>query len=368
MSTVAASASKTVVSVAPRLVLHFDVNETILCCDPAGGDTFEDTLNKMIAKNALVRMDTENDQVVWYDGTTPSLSGPSPPLNCSWVRPEGTTSYYQKYRGQGSSFTEEGPPGQCYRHIYDELEKKMRWPKEHLDASQKNPLLHEDGAHHFLLPALFRTLHELVGVRKRNVSLVIRTFGTDIDEVVGALNAYGAGHHLKEYGSLPACTISPDRVWIGRYDNTGSFTLTQKGGSEKCVIDENEVLNILQGSAEESLCVVACQDDYQWWRDHNFSPGAGKPLWLTEKDALHHHIFFDDNIKNDPNDSIVAVRARTDASQTFQPLTGEETIALHGMHLVRVPTFKPILDETWFLKQIEACEKKFQEIHKESVE
>ena len=40
---------------APKLVLHFDVNETIMVGDPAGGDTFEDCLNKMIAKNAFVR-------------------------------------------------------------------------------------------------------------------------------------------------------------------------------------------------------------------------------------------------------------------------------------------------------------------------
>ena len=39
----------------PKLVLHFDVNETIMVGDPAGGDTFEDCLNKMIAKNAFVR-------------------------------------------------------------------------------------------------------------------------------------------------------------------------------------------------------------------------------------------------------------------------------------------------------------------------
>ena len=40
---------------ARKLILHFDVNETIMIGDPAGGDTFEDCLNKMIAKNAFIR-------------------------------------------------------------------------------------------------------------------------------------------------------------------------------------------------------------------------------------------------------------------------------------------------------------------------
>ena len=40
----------------PHLVLHFDINETILIGDEAGGDTREDCLNKMLAKSAFVRV------------------------------------------------------------------------------------------------------------------------------------------------------------------------------------------------------------------------------------------------------------------------------------------------------------------------
>lgn len=60
----------------PRLVLHFDVNETIMVADPAGGDSFEDVLNKMICKTAFVkRRDggdveeaTSPDELEWRDG------------------------------------------------------------------------------------------------------------------------------------------------------------------------------------------------------------------------------------------------------------------------------------------------------------
>ena len=67
--------------------------------------------------------------------------------------------------------------------------------------------------------------------------------------------------------------------------------------------------------------------------------------------------FFDDNIHNDADDSIVAVRVRETKEQKFQPLSGEETIAMQGQHLVRVPTFAPVLNENWFLEQIDACER-----------
>jgi hypothetical protein len=46
--------STSVDGILPKLVLHFDVNETILLVDEAGGDTFEDCLNKIICKTALV--------------------------------------------------------------------------------------------------------------------------------------------------------------------------------------------------------------------------------------------------------------------------------------------------------------------------
>jgi hypothetical protein len=48
------------------LILHFDVNETLICEDATGGDTFEDSLNKIISKNILVKNDV-NDKVVWFD-------------------------------------------------------------------------------------------------------------------------------------------------------------------------------------------------------------------------------------------------------------------------------------------------------------
>ena len=37
----------------PRLVLHFDVNETILLGDVAGGDSFEDAINKLAREVGL---------------------------------------------------------------------------------------------------------------------------------------------------------------------------------------------------------------------------------------------------------------------------------------------------------------------------
>ena len=93
---------------------------------------------------------------------------------------------------------------------------------------------------------------------------------------------------------------------------------------------------------------------------------------LFHLDQLNHNyidmkhflpIFFDDNIHNDAEDSIVAVRrkrlnanGKEAATSGYEAMNGEETLAEQGVHLVRVPTLEPILNPNWFLQQIDLCE------------
>ena len=97
-----------------RLVLHFDVNETIVIEDIAGGDTCEDCLNKILAKNALVRRSPSS--MLWWDGTEIIPHGPPfsaregmmvtpPPLFPEWEWPLGCEPYYKVCKSKSKSFT-----------------------------------------------------------------------------------------------------------------------------------------------------------------------------------------------------------------------------------------------------------------------
>jgi hypothetical protein len=363
----------------PHLVLHFDVNETILLVDQAGGDTFEDCLNKIICKSALVRSSsldpTTQLPTHWCDGTLIGNvdSLPPPPTN-SFFWPQGTTSDYQAgghSKEQSSTFTLPGSPGQSYRPLYEKLEKAVRWVTDTEGEGKSgesisvapDPRLCHDGIHHFLLPAFFHTITELKK-RKRTFSIVIRTFGTDVEDVVNALSAYAEGNHLSKYVPVvEEMKLGGDNFWNGSYNKeSGTFQLKSNDG--KMLTNENEIVSMFHGDMESILC-FACTDDYPWWNEHSNLPSAGKPLWLTLNEEECLPIFFDDNIHNDADDSIVAVRVRETKEQKFQPLSGEETIAMQGQHLVRVPTFAPVLNENWFLEQIDACEKIFLEKREE---
>ena len=168
-------------------------------------------------------------------------------------------------------------------------------------------------------------------------------------------------------------------MWLGRYRKSdGSFLLTPYGdgpgsdtapapeGDSAALGDEESMVSELQGERGALPRVSGVMDHYQWWRDNHYSPSAGKPLWLTLEDALApdgwRHLFFDDNIHKKAEDSIVAVRARERAGAPFSPVSGAQTVLLHGSMLRKVPTIEAVNNKDWFLQQIVACEARLEEL------
>jgi hypothetical protein len=345
-----ASATKT----KPKLVLHFDVNETIMVGDPAAGVSFEECLNMILAKSVLIREDGSS----WADGSpVGSISSSSealpPTLFTEWESPPGYTKYYRLNwdKEMSKNFTEAGKPGERYRGWYCKLEQALRLPAG--QAGKADRRLSHDGVHFFLLPAFFKTISELAR-QGRTFAIVIRTFGTDISDVIAAIQAYveGALHDIvadtepvaegKEGSAAPLLVLKHPPVqevrlefaWNGKYDKeSGVFTLsreesgktgkeTEEGADQtgtsgnaghfgERIDDEQEVVRVLQGG-RHSISAAACTDDYAYWKAHQYTPSCGKPMWVTEgggEDSFL-HIFFDDNINNDAADSIVAIRSR----------------------------------------------------------
>ena len=38
---------------------------------------------------------------------------------------------------------------------------------------------------------------------------------------------------------------------------------------------------------------------------------------------------------------------------SYESLHGNEALEMHGKHLIRVPTIRPLLEDDWFIQQIE---------------
>lgn len=394
----------------PHLVLHFDINETILVGDEAGGDTREDCLNKMLSKSAFVLMEDDekeqggNDKEAstirralshtktlkpskWWDGTPIATSDSDtgnddmapPPLYTGWHWPPNACPYYRtSYKKKAKNFTvHDGAP---YRALYHELEKRVAFLPEETKAPDGHEYPH---ALHHMLPAFFHTLHELKR-EGRSFGLILRTFGSDLPDIADALNVFARGQHpLYPDFKDESLVLHTRNMFRGRW-------MPKEGAGEgdadvfeyhllKWSEDDKEDEQIAaSGDAEllqiiENCFVAGIQDHYEFWDTHNNAPWAGKPVWThgsrgSDGEAMEqncHHIFFDDNIHNDATDSIAAVRVEGN-NGAYGSLSGEKIIAVQGKHLFRVPTVAPIMDEDWFLHRIREAEGRLaQAIHSE---
>jgi hypothetical protein len=294
---------------------------------------------------------TENEsdpihQYTWWDGSPLHLAarsehGDPPPPFTGWGKPPGCVSFYDVAELKSRfarRFTEPDSPGAIYRPVFEQLEHALRLPA----GAQVDRRLSHDGVHHYLLPAFFHTLHYL-DEHARDFTVVIRTFGTDGPHVAAAIDAWADGRHIVP--GVPGLRVAS--FWAGRYDPAdGQFRATSAGDpaegprlavspagdgeipsargagrAREVVLDEVALVEHVESGRERCLLIV---DDYDWWKSHAYQPAAGKPLWLTlASGGAPHHVFFDDNIHDRADDSIVAVRARPDAAAAFAPLDGE---------------------------------------------
>jgi hypothetical protein len=260
--------------------------------DPAGGDTFEQSLCKIIAKSAFVRRGTDSVSLTWHDFSPLDVSqrsptSPVPPLLCPWDPPVGCKPVsWTELRQHVKTFVDDGSPGVIYRPLFEQMREALRWPK---GAPKDQRLLHDDGEHQLLLPAFCHLLQQLSpsgSLGHRGHSVILRTFGCDLGRISEAIAAYSEGKHPL----FPNATLVPRPVlWSGRYSPQGEFHLL--GGGEEDThpkesrkwqpggLSDGEAVLTLQAAA-----ISGVRDDYDYWKAAGYLPASGKPLWLTLDD------------------------------------------------------------------------------------
>ena len=440
----ASSATTREASKMPHLFLHFDVNETILIGDPAGGDTVDECLNKILAKSAFVSMKEAGDNkkshlqfdsdetggasnkeargltrspssgnvtttsthqltpTHWWNNQSLAVdkqSKEAPPLYTGWTWPPNTCPYYRtSYKKMAKSFTE--GHGCVYRPLYEELCAKLGLNDEKAGVSQDANVFAS------FVPAFFYTLQHYFPSKTpsdktsaapdsnylpppQKVTLVLRTFGTDLPRVAQCISEFAKGNH-PDFPSY----YNPDLILDGdlfcsswtyrdvhsnvvdnkdaelvyelhstKADEVGEHSQNRAATGDYC--GDDAILNYL-----ETKSIVGIQDCYPFWRDNNHEPWSGKPVWArTSANPFsrhnHHHILLDDNIHNDPNDGAGGIRIPKavegeglERHTSYESLHGYEALDMHGKHLIRVPTICPLMDDGWFIRKIEEARRK----------
>lgn len=352
-----------------HLILHLDINETVLIGDEAGGDTNEDCLNKMLAKSAFVRMPGKGghfsyehtssiEPTHWWDGSPileryPSHAKP-PPLHTDWEWPAGCCPYYRtKFKKRSKTFVSHH--GSIYKELHDQLERKTKFDVADNNVFQECPVLSH------MIPALFETLIALSESSQPH-TIVLRTMGSDLPDVAKAINLFANGQH-PAYPDF--CNedylIGPEHLVQGRWAEKKDDN-EEKGSHVYQLWRDEEILasgdvDVLEFLHTNRICGI--QDDYPFWKKHHHEPWAGKPVWIPS-DRYCHHLLFDDNIHNLENDSIASIR-RQEPDGSFATLSSHDILQQHGVHLIRVPTVEPILNPHWFLQMISKAQARYSQ-------
>ena len=340
------------------LILHVDINETIVIGDEAGGDTREESLNKILAKSAFVRIPEHVDiaslddtssliPTHWWDGTEidgNSKGTETPPLYTGWQWPEGCMPYYRTaFKKRSKDFV--SGHGRPFRSLYDEMERTLSFEGPNLP----NVLSH-------MLPAMFRTL-QVLSERDEPFRLVLRSFGSDIKEVAEAISLFVQGKH-PDYPNFRNDNLvaTPADLVKGRWNVSKNGDMSFQLWHDGSIVasGDEQVLDWIQ---ERTICGI--QDDYNFWNLNNCEPWAGKPVWVPARTKNQYHLLFDDNIHNLAHDSIASVRLQSSNGESFRTLSGAEIQQMQGLHLIRVPTLEPILNPEWFLLQIEKARARY---------
>uniref|UniRef100_A0A7R9ZQ55 Uncharacterized protein n=1 Tax=Craspedostauros australis TaxID=1486917 RepID=A0A7R9ZQ55_9STRA len=386
--------------IATKLIVHFDINETILLGDEAGGDSLQDSLQKMMAKSAFCRLPsppapssssaaaemsdslstawedtTKLTPTHWWDGqpmeTTHADEGTAmfvspPPLYTGWQWPPGCAPYYRtKYKKRSKSF--------CDHHgkVYHELAQHCH---AQLEQSQHGcPIL----------PAFWTTLEHLSQNRDQQpFAIVFRTFGNDLPDLAQAVTQYVRDHADTLSNPHSDLELSMDQLYQGRWKQIddpnhaeSSRWIYQLWDYEETKIvasGDDAILRLLQ-----ALPICGIRDDYNHWASNGFHPSTGKPVWIPSWSSMagdsktyDHHVIFDDNIHNLPNDGIACMRQEVTntANASVREFRSMQEVdrwrELHGLHFFRTPTIEPVLNARWFIECLEHAQARLQvELH-----
>ncbi|OQS05366.1 hypothetical protein THRCLA_02501 [Thraustotheca clavata] len=383
-----------------KLVLHFDLNRTIVMSDVAGGRSMENTLNYLLSECTYGRV-VENKWICV--SKEPSLSPPAPSLitykkfvdelypydtmasgERDQVKQFNKSQKKQRTALQ-SAFT--SGPGSPVLTSYQRVLDNLHFPDGPLrnaaiDAAKS---LEASGlkeawsaGRYYLLPSFLHFLHYMATIGREvyitlvlslfllenvELSVVFRTFGEDITEVAKELEFLCDGKHPLFLGqTLPdSMRLKPPYATFYRDGFDAQGTVLALNTLQKVPFHANLTpesfyqadVQITRGFAsiqetiENTLIkdrrVSALRDYWEWWSGHAEHAEYGKLLLVTPSEVPS-TIFFDDHIE-ETDAHIVDVRDAT----TGKPIPFAQA---KDVYLKRVEPYYAITDQQYYIKQV----------------
>jgi hypothetical protein len=377
--------------VLPHLILHLDVNKTIVMADAFLKKWCERVCNEILTHKIYGTVKKDEDGKACFeckpDGFRRSRFDQSEEddnhLNYHefvvnfFNSPQYTSREIPKRaklerRESKTTFTNPGHPGEKFRYLYEKMLGEMLLgdeEREKLEAAGIPVRGEREGkAYHFIVPAFFKMIIDLTK-KGRKFSIVFRTYGTDLNHVQKELNLFCEGKHpcyrnVRFDGSGKSRDLRLHDENCGKiaYDmkpkpklTWGNFRNAENWGKvaleSKCepIEGNRQVFDSIKTKAMKGL-TTGISDDWRWWHVNNSCAQFGKLFLIEQEDKSCHQMFFDDNVgKGD----LKIVNCRD--LRTLDPVPYDDAFKVY---VECADSYSIILDKMWFVKAIEAMEKK----------
>lgn len=344
-----------------KLVLHFDIRNTVLVADSITNVSVEQALNSFLTGVTWGRED-ENGQWQWHSDEL-SLTAPA----------AGTMTYYKylekqfvkntndrtRLRLETGDFTH-SKVGERFNDQFMYHLERLRWRHEYSQEIH-NPLTMwglDGKQYNYIVPAVYKCINHLVQT-KREFAIVFRTYGLDGPNVIKSLSYGLSGHHPgypnnlhlavnETLGEVKRSKTEP--IVFKVYPDTGCSEQSQTFTGDRAIY------NMLSAKTG----ISGFRDDVHYWLENGYHHTTAKPHLIDPFDKNVHHIFFDDNIRTYEEDSIVDVRLfETPGAENARSLSDIELAQFDKMCVVQADLIECIDDEDYFIKEIERCEQKY---------
>ena len=339
-----------------KLVLHFDVRNTILVANSVDNIKEEQALNSFLT---CVMWGKQTDMGWQWYSDMPSLRCPHPDAQTYYKYLERQIVHVPsdrvRLRRVTGDFTQEDIGRRFSKYFHTTLEH-LAW--RHLEGRRNTALTvkGKDGTpYHYILPAVYKLIHHLHRT-KREFSVIVRTFGRDAHNVLQAMKVTMQGNHPEFPEKLPV-EVNTNFGKIIRTDDTMTMQIPSDQGTA-VLHNERTISNHLSATKGISAFV----DDFIHWQSNDYSYLCAKPLWVDPNDKKVQHIFFDDNIRITDADNIVDVRFFDSAdSDKARSLTGEEMEKFENMCLVQSNLLESASDNDYFINKVDVCERLYDD-------
>lgn len=372
-----------------HIVLHMDINKTIIQIDAAGGRTMEDVLNSNAAANVYGFVnsagkwealygpqdtpvtDTRDREVITYDTYIDRMHR-GPPGMQDLPRAERDALWKDvsgRRREMARRFTFPGEPGERFDSLVEEQRRALT--------------VGAGPTYHSIVPSFFYLMNTLSEL-EWPFTLIFRTFGSDLAEVLKEWRRFVMGEHVcqpkgrvlaklrveyvepltgcvyRDHGRMFLCygpsvsaqTGAPDLLlWENPTDAAVVEALRKYSEfTEVEMVDFKNFNRALLKYYALSNHIGGLVDYYPCWAQAAERRYGGKifaaPVSSLDKDYFH--VFFDDNIFLGDESSIVDLR---------DAYTGESVLGMDKERPFCVPVnaYRAIVDEQYFLDRL--CER-----------